>query len=641
MNPCTNPGCIEYIRQLQAQVRSLESKILQCQSQAATAANPPIAESQTLSPIPTPPSQLSGGHLGRVPHPTGVQFPFTIDILTPNNYTEANKPAIRAKTDPPQQLYSFLRTIPKGEKEWKDKRAGLGLTNLEGVVKLLDDIMSAGCQAERLDQSRVQGNIPAYITRRASEAISVRGDLNRFQILSSFDALVFMGECRVALQQGMDQVLIDNLMNTFLPNPATSTRSDRTLQMYQKVPVWITKQTNKLYTRLGHRASEIFLYAAMTISNYDKLSRPGLEDEFLRAVNDILTPAGTLASPELQAELPLYLPFIVWTRILIQTGIDCYSQLQDALGYSGQFSPEDFRRWLSIYQQKSSRFPERETASGFVTDPPPEPVSKRRRTDPQIDRSIHDQAGFQPSTRGGDRDTMTGTDGKGLSQLTTAEGIIPEASFPVTFHPLSGTVPPTADSSHQSQDNAESFVELPRQAQHVAQPCLYGYTKPSVIQTISGVSCQSISQHEPVVYNTGFDTSATTTPQANASTVLIGFQGPSFPNSMFDMNLPAGHQSACETAGAAISPDRGNPWSCQNTAEEAMPGTSQADSQICLRTPLASIADPHYTSSEVLVQYLSVANASSTNWKKPNPSYIGRAATGYVLKGLGFGSFQN
>ncbi|KAK2006172.1 hypothetical protein LZ32DRAFT_651941 [Colletotrichum eremochloae] len=465
MDPWTNSG---HIRRTQP-IRSLESEDRQLRSQAATATNPLIAESQTLSPTPTPSPQRSGAQLGGEPDPTDVRFPSsTFNNLTPNDYLrKTDSPKTRTKinrsTNPRQQLDIFLRTIPKGENDWEGKRVCLGLTSLDGIVKLLDDIMSAGCQGQHSDKSPLRGNMPAYITSSASGQRNIGDGSERARILSSFGALVFMGECLVALKHNMDLELVDKAVGDFLFNSGLSRDGlkRKTLQMYRKVPEWITRQADQLYPPCRHRAFEIFLYAAMTIPNYDRLSRSISDDEFLQKAIDTVTSAETPAPPELQAELlaklPIYLPFVVWARILIQTGIDCYNQLQDALGYSGQFSPEVFRRWLNIYQQKSSRFPARETTSGLVTDPQPESVPKRRRIDsttprasihPTVapeqpgssdqtgdstpcplvgsnpDESIH-QAGVPNSMSGSDGNTMTATDtvhfGKGLSQTMTAE----------------------------------------------------------------------------------------------------------------------------------------------------------------------------------------------------------------------------
>ncbi|KAK1992474.1 hypothetical protein LX36DRAFT_296050 [Colletotrichum falcatum] len=257
----------------------------------------------------------------------------------------------------------------------------------------------------------------------------------------------------------------------------------------------------------------------MTISMYDTLSRSGSANQFRQEVINT-TPAEVCASPELQAEpeaeLPFYLPFIVWARILLRTGIDCYSQLKDALGSSEQFSQEDFRRWLNIYLQKTSRFPEQETLSELATDPP-EPTAKRRRIDPpnrrtsmcctaavpgqsgnpvqtgdstacpligsHTDESVHEQAGVPISMRGSNVDDMTDTDavrsGKGLSQTVTTEGAMLNNYFPDTFHPLSGTVPLASNSNrgfpdildnHGVGQMAESFQLSPETAVHGPQP---------------------------------------------------------------------------------------------------------------------------------------------------------------------------
>ncbi|KAK1659840.1 hypothetical protein BDP55DRAFT_733004 [Colletotrichum godetiae] len=89
-------------------------------------------------------------------------------------------------------------------------------------------------------------------------------------------------------------------------------------------------------------------------------------------------PSNMISSP--QTKLPFYLPFIVWARIRLHTGIDCHEQLGPALGAT-KFTQADFQRWFEIYQQNTTK-----PTTGNkrpLSEVQPEPTRKRQRTGPQ------------------------------------------------------------------------------------------------------------------------------------------------------------------------------------------------------------------------------------------------------------------
>ncbi|KAK1503887.1 uncharacterized protein CCOS01_16962 [Colletotrichum costaricense] len=303
----------------------------------------PLSEPRPLSLPPTPPA-----HLNRVtnPRPT-LPLSRVWHLQTPDSVRNGPKKIGRAKdpSRPPKGQYTaFFERVPDTQDGWLAARERLGLTNLEGIAKAINDILWFGSDCE---ESRIPRDMTDYIAHRARKAERIGGS---------------------------DEV-------TFPSRYARSSKRRRvnkkTQQMYENVPSWIARQQESLFERCGHLASEMFLHAALSLSSFDSLSRSGPDDLFRK---DTMAKIPSNMTSSLETELPFYLPFIVWARIRLHTGIDCYEQLGPALGVT-KFTPADFQRWFEIYQQNTTKpTPGNKRPSSEVQS---EPTGKRQRTGPQ------------------------------------------------------------------------------------------------------------------------------------------------------------------------------------------------------------------------------------------------------------------
>ncbi|KAK1658543.1 hypothetical protein BDP55DRAFT_637768 [Colletotrichum godetiae] len=334
---------------------------------------------EQLSLPPTPPAHIDRGPnrsptlpLSRVWH---LQTPDTVKNRAKNIGRTKDPPRL-----PKRQYTKFFQRVPDTKDGWLEARDRLGLTNLEGIAKAIDDIIWFGNDCEL---PWILKDMKDYIAHRAGKSMSIGGP-DRGTLLSRYGHVVFLGECCVARQLGISKELIDNAVENFLDNTISSARSSKrtcagrkTQQMYGKVPSWITGQEQSLFDHCGHLASEMFLHAAMSLSNFDSLSRSGPDQRFREKIMAKI-PSDTISSP--QTELPFYLPFIVWACIRLHTGIDCYEQLEPALGAT-KFTEADFQKWFEIYQRNTTK-----PITGrkrHLDDVQPQPISKQQRTDSQ------------------------------------------------------------------------------------------------------------------------------------------------------------------------------------------------------------------------------------------------------------------
>ncbi|KAK0368209.1 hypothetical protein CLIM01_14432 [Colletotrichum limetticola] len=391
---CFNPHRVQSMHQEEVLHHRMDFEPYQPQTNAF--ARPPLT---IPSPTPwseprllfLPPKPLV--HLNRVtnPRPT-LPLSRGRHSQTPDGAGNRSKKIGRKKNgrsnDPPRrkrQYTVFFERIPNTEEGWRKARNELGLTNLEDIAKAIDDIIWLGSDCE---ESRIPRDMTDYIAHRARKAERIGGS-DEVTFPSRYGHVVFLGECCVARQLERRENSIDRAVENFFDNTISSARSSKrrrvskkTQQMYEKVPSWIARQQELLFERCGHLASEMFLHAALSLSNFDSLSRSGPDDLF-REETMAKIPSNMVSS--LETELPFYLPFIVWARIRLHTGIDCYEQLEPALDVT-KFTPADFQRWFEIYQQNTTKpTPGNKRPSSEVQS---EPTRKRQRTGPRMpDRS--------------------------------------------------------------------------------------------------------------------------------------------------------------------------------------------------------------------------------------------------------------
>ncbi|KAF4772747.1 hypothetical protein HER10_EVM0010508 [Colletotrichum scovillei] len=392
---CFNPHRVQSMHQEGAPHHRMDFEPYQPQTNAfarssLTILSPtPWSEPRPLVPPPTPPA-----HLNRVTNPSPtLPLSRVWHSQTPDSVRNRPKKTGRTKDSPrlPKRQYRvFFQKVPDTEDGWLGARKRLGLTNLEGIAKAIDDILWFGSDC---GESCIPRDMTDYITHRAGKAESIGGP-DRVTSLSRYSHVVFLGECCVARQLEMRTELIDEAIKQFLHNTLSPARSSertgagsKTQRMYENVPVWITRQEESLFRHRGHLASEMFLHGAMSLSNFDSLSRSGPDHRF-RKETMAKIPSNMISS--LETELPFYLPFIVWARIRLHTGIDCYEQLGPALGVT-KFTPDDFQRWFKIYQQNTTK-----PTTGNkrpLSEVQSEPTGKRQRTSLQRpDRSPLDTA---------------------------------------------------------------------------------------------------------------------------------------------------------------------------------------------------------------------------------------------------------
>ncbi|KZL70499.1 hypothetical protein CT0861_10428, partial [Colletotrichum tofieldiae] len=348
---CANASCFQYITALESRVKELESLVasLSHESQThppcdTTALLPTIAAAGSLVP-PKASYPLS-------PAPTPPRCP---DLEPQSPYRSKLKRSKPKRTDSASDLVQrFVDNIPRNEQEWQKREEKAGLINPAGVLEAFGVVASSTFEAKPSESLRER--FSNHIVKRSEEMKEALCRPNVADDLLAWGPVIFSGECRVALQLGVEPAVVDNAMRQVLDvGRSAATRkekTEKTLEMYRTVPVWITRQMDGLYdgrSKRPHRAFQIFPLARMTIAMYDKLSKPRFKDEF-DTIRDLL--ASDCAATE-QTSFPLYPPFIVWAIIRLKLGEDCFEAVCHAFD-SRTFLQLDFETWYALLPTQST-----------------------------------------------------------------------------------------------------------------------------------------------------------------------------------------------------------------------------------------------------------------------------------------------
>ncbi|KAK1981040.1 hypothetical protein LZ30DRAFT_689486 [Colletotrichum cereale] len=301
---------------------------------------------QLLSPVSNPsrhgctlPADLEPSPSPNSSHPSAIVF----DVKTIDSFT-VSKPQQAKRTNDNKygfrQVERFVDSIPRDEPGWQAERQRAALTDVEGILRAFSDIMSLGHHLEIASTPRVSG----YILHRATEAANCP-----YRHLYEFGALIFIGECSVALQLGEDAEVVNEAMRKVLC-PSQTKATNSTLRKYRDVPARVC----------GHRAFEMFIYGRMSVSQYDKVLAPAVSDALYEQVCKIPAFATTESvKAETQAQFPFYLPFLIWAGFRLRLNVDCFDGLSKVFDMI-LFEKSQFESWLRLYTDR------RPNTTGFV-----------------------------------------------------------------------------------------------------------------------------------------------------------------------------------------------------------------------------------------------------------------------------------
>ncbi|KAK1659841.1 hypothetical protein BDP55DRAFT_332996 [Colletotrichum godetiae] len=272
---CFNPHHVQSMHQEEVLRYRMDFEPYQSQNNALARSSLTIASSMPLSePRPLFPPPIPPTHHNRVPNPSPT-LPLSRGwhLQTPDSVRSRPKKTGRANDPlrlPKRQYTVFFQRVPDTEDGWHEARNRLGLTNLEGIAKAIDDIIWFGSDCP---ESWISRDMTDYIAHRARKAERIGGS-DRVTFLSRYGHVVFLGECCVARQLLTSKNSIDRAVKSFFDNTISSARSSertsasrKTQQMYEKVPLWITRQQELLFERCGHLASEMFLHGTAISEN--------------------------------------------------------------------------------------------------------------------------------------------------------------------------------------------------------------------------------------------------------------------------------------------------------------------------------------------------------------------------------------
>ncbi|GKT61124.1 hypothetical protein ColTof3_08463 [Colletotrichum tofieldiae] len=276
---CANASCFQYITALESRVKELELLVasISPESQkhrpcdttallptiaAAGSLSPPKA-SYPLSPAPTPPQCPDL----EPQSPSVASSPKTNfkEVKTPADYlgTKRSEPKRTDDNSRTKLVDRFVKSIPRHENQWQERRERLGLINPAGVLEAFGVVASSTFEAKPSEP--LGERLSNHIVKRSEEMKEALRNPNVADDLVIWGPVIFSGECRVALHLGVELVVVNDAMRQVLDvgrSAATMKgKAEKTLEMYRNVPVWITRQMDGLYngcSQRSHRAFQVF-----------------------------------------------------------------------------------------------------------------------------------------------------------------------------------------------------------------------------------------------------------------------------------------------------------------------------------------------------------------------------------------------
>lgn len=226
------------------------------QPSLSTEQSPQQPSSRQPLPSPTPPTDT------RIPpHEQPSSSNLEVFLWKEGDHSTTMVPKSSSAPRTPKRL---INNIPSSQAQLDQQRKALGFDSCEGIYRAVADILFLRAQSDAGHQCNDlwAGNTAEYLNLRTLQILEAIGNSHRIAKLSSYGALVFIGECIVAMSLGAKEASVDKSMQTFLTlkRGAECRASPKTLQSYRRVPITITRETDALYQSIGNNSFEVFLH---------------------------------------------------------------------------------------------------------------------------------------------------------------------------------------------------------------------------------------------------------------------------------------------------------------------------------------------------------------------------------------------
>ncbi|KAK1656765.1 hypothetical protein BDP55DRAFT_687882 [Colletotrichum godetiae] len=243
-------------------------------------------------------------------------------------------------------LATFCNSVPKDFNAWREKRHSLGITSTDGIQVAFRNLVVPNGKPTPLSTPAD----PDAVIQQYAESTS--GDSNwRHAGLSTMEDLVFLGECRVAIELGIGVEKVDEVIEQYL----CSKMCPKTLHQYRDVPLKVSNWMGQLYDHCGCVGFELFLHADRTIPSYSALARsPDIKTAFLERVRPLIPTE--LCEKDAPPRLAFYLPFLVWASILLRLEEDRFDDVCRAFP-TNKFEHSDFEQCLSFLSEGHPQVP--------------------------------------------------------------------------------------------------------------------------------------------------------------------------------------------------------------------------------------------------------------------------------------------
>ncbi|KAK4107111.1 hypothetical protein N656DRAFT_720758, partial [Canariomyces notabilis] len=307
--------------------------------------------------------QTQRQHDSRVGNPRRSQFiepkdspSLHIELWNP---TTEYKPAQSspANREWERRTATFFNNLPVSEEQWCQKRQTAQLYTADDVFRTVDCLVAGSLDPLRNDKCSSaeksaflvaagdQGSVDA-LSSSAERAAALIATAEHSKHVAQFFSLVFMAECRVALFNGCSETSVYSAIRKFVEASGGKCNGDKTPALLLSTTLWVLQEQQRQFRRgLLHRGFELFFNEGTSLDFYIRCPKePTSNARFTAKIPICEVP------DEIQASLPLWLPFIVGIRNINQYS---YTTICTALDVTLWSRDEDFQKWRDTYLSRT------------------------------------------------------------------------------------------------------------------------------------------------------------------------------------------------------------------------------------------------------------------------------------------------
>ncbi|KAH8910552.1 hypothetical protein BR93DRAFT_964422 [Coniochaeta sp. PMI_546] len=270
----------------------------------------------------------------------------TFESFDPSVDRKQSLPSTSMSRDSDNEVAAFIKDMPTSEEEWGVKRKSVGMSSAADILRALRRFSIQPLSDNSLvipDHTTypdLQETLKSMARNVGSHMVKSRFERN----LSHFMSLVFTAACCVALYAGHPEPLVAAAQREFLAasqGKGKCTAANTHLRKCRSTVKWVVQEQQRQFERgLEHRAFELFFNEGKSLHFYNRLPKKG---EPMKLFTDNIPRCKVPA--EIQASLPLYLPFCVAIFAGDRWRV---STICKALGVTLLSRDEEYQSWKGV-----------------------------------------------------------------------------------------------------------------------------------------------------------------------------------------------------------------------------------------------------------------------------------------------------